>query len=377
MQNLGLSWLVLKLTSSGTALGLVTALQFGPILIFAPIGGVIVDRFNKRKLLYITQSIAGLLALILGLLVMFNKVELWMIYTFAFCMGMVAALDNPARTTFIHEMVGRDQVKNAVTLNSILFNLARFVGPALAGIIIAAFGLASCFLVNAISFIAVLSCLLLMDGKQIISAERISGMKGQFVAGLKYAKNVPAIRDNLIMMAIVGTMAYEFQVSLPLMAKFIFNGNINSLALLLSAMGAGAVLGGLYVAGKKGLGLRRVALAAASFGVALLAVSFSPNLLLAIMAMFLVGFFSIAYTSQGNATLQLNSSPEMRGRVMSFWTAALTGTTLIGGPIVGWIAERTNARFGLAAGAISALIAAGYGLLMAKKSSVAEETLAD
>lgn len=367
MQNIGLSWLVLKLTGSGTALGLVTALQFGPVLIFAPLGGVVIDSLNKRKLIFATQSTAGLLALVLGLLVITNRIELWMIYVIAFCTGIVSALDNPARTTFTHEMVGSDQIKNAVTLNSILFNMARFVGPAIAGITIAAFGLSACFLINAVSFIAVLSCLLLMDGKQLMHSEPIKTIKGQFVAGLKYVKNTPTIKDILFMMAIIGTMAYEYQVSLPLMAKFTFNGEVNSLALLLSSMGAGAVLGGLFIAGKKELGVRRVSIAALFFGIAMLIVSISSTLFLAAFAMFLVGLFSVAFTSQGNATLQLESAPNMRGRVMALWTVGLTGSTLVGGPIIGWISENFNPRWGLAIGGISALIAAGYGLYSTKK----------
>lgn len=367
MQNVALSWLVLDMTGSGTALGLVTALQFLPVLVFAPIGGVLVDRFNKRKLLYLTQSLTGILALILGLLVAANKIELWMVYTIAFLLGTVKAIDSPTQTTFTHEMVGKGQIKNAVILNSILFNTARFVGPAMGGIIIAAFGLSACFLVNAASFIAVLICLILMDGKQLTTSEPIKIVKGQFSAGLKYAWHTAAIRDILIMMLIVGTLAYEFQVSLPLLAKFTFHGEVNTLALFLSAIGIGSVVGGFFLAGKKDLGVRRVAFAALFFGLIMFAGSFAPNVYFAAFAMFLVGLFSIGFTTQGNATIQLSSDPSMRGRVMALWTTALTGSTFIGGPIIGYIGQHIDPRWGLGIGGISALVAGGYGLIASRK----------
>lgn len=369
MQSIGQAWLVLKITGSGTALGLVTACQFLPVLVLGPMGGVVTDRFPKRKLLYFTQTAFGLLALILGMLVAFNIVKLWMIYILALGFGLLTAIDNPTRQSFVHEMVGNRYLRNAVTLNSTAINLARVIGPAIAGVLIAGAGLAACFIINALSYCAVLISLMMMRGSELNPAQPIRGMKGQLSKGFSYIKHTPVIRDVLIMMALVGTLSYEFQVSLPLLAKFTFHGNASSFAMLTSCMGMGAVVGGLFSASQGKFRPIWVAWASLAFGAAILTVSLSPSLAFAGVAMVAVGIFSIGFTSLGNTTLQLECEPEMRGRVMALWAVAFMGSTPIGGPIIGWVGEHASPRWSLMVGAAAALLAGTYGMIKLKKAS--------
>ena len=364
MQNVAQVWLVLKLTNSGTALGITSALQYVPILILGPYGGVIADRFSKRTILYFTQSISGILALILGVLVMTNLVQVWMVYILAFSLGMVTVFDNPTRQTFYMELVGPDNLRNAVTLYSTLVNLARIIGPAIAAALIAGFGLAPCFIINGISFVAVVIMLGLMHADELIVTPPLPRAKGQIVEGVKYILSTPVIGTTLLMMAIIGTLTYEFQVSLPLMAQFTFKGDASSYALLTASMGFGAAFGGVFFASRKGFQPSKVITAALLFGLAVLLAAFMPSLILTGLILVFVGITSINFSSLGNSLLQLESSPQMRGRVMSFWSIAFLGSTTIGGPLVGWFAEVSGARWGLALGGIAALIAAVIGAIV-------------
>jgi len=364
MQNVAQVWLVLKLTNSGTALGITSALQYVPILILGPYGGVIADRFSKRTILYFTQSISGILALILGVLVMTNLVQVWMVYILAFSLGMVTVFDNPTRQTFYMELVGPDNLRNAVTLYSTLVNLARIIGPAIAAALIAGLGLAPCFIINGISFVAVVIMLGLMHADELIVTPPLPRAKGQIVEGVKYILSTPVIGTTLLMMAIIGTLTYEFQVSLPLMAQFTFKGDASSYALLTASMGFGAAFGGVFFASRKGFQPSKVITAALLFGLAVLLAAFMPSLILTGLILVFVGITSINFSSLGNSLLQLESSPQMRGRVMSFWSIAFLGSTTIGGPLVGWFAEVSGARWGLALGGIAALIAAVIGAIV-------------
>ena len=367
MQTIGQSWLVLELTNSGTALGLVIACQFLPILILGPWGGVVADRVSKRKLLFITQTSSGLLALILGALVATNTVQLWMVYVLAIMLGLVNAFDNPTRQSFIFEMVGGEQLGNAITLNSTEVNLGRIIGPAIAGIIIASIGLALCFFINAVSYVAMLVCLFLMRGDELSPIEPIKRAKGQLREGFSYVNHTPLLRDLLIMMAIVGTFTFEFQVSLALVAKYTFQGNATDYALLTSGMGVGAVLGGLATAGRRKTSIRGLVWMAIAFGIAICIAASSPTLAFAALAMVIVGVCSICFTTIGNTILQLESAPQMRSRVMSLWSVAFLGSTPIGGPVIGWIGEHINPRFGLGMGGIAAIAAGIFGMIAMKK----------
>jgi MFS family permease len=361
MQTMAQALLVLHLTGSGTALGLVTALQYVPVLVLGPWGGLMADRISKRKILFFTQTAAGLLALVLGVLVATGAVRVWMVDLLALGLGFVNIFDNPTRQTFHMELVGPENVRNAVTLYSVLINLARIVGPTLAGILIETTGLAPCFLINGLSYGAVVFMLALMRPGELFTTPPAPPRKGQIREGLRYVGRTPVLVYGLLMMAFIGTFTFEFQVSLPLLAHFTFHSSARGLAFLNAAMGVGAAVGGLLVATRKGNAPAKLILAAFLFGSTVLAAAFMPSLWLSALAMAAVGACSINFSSLGNSTLQLNSSPQMRGRVMSLWSVAFLGSTTFGGPAVGWFAETLGARWGLALGGFAALAAAALG----------------
>jgi MFS family permease len=361
MQTIGQDLLVLRLTGSGAALGLVTALQALPVLIFGPWGGVLADRYPKRNIIYVTQILSGALALLLGILVLTGLVRIWMIYILAVALGMVKTVDNPTRQTFVLDMVGRDHLANAVSLNSSEFNLARVIGPTFAGALIAAVGLAWCFILNGLSYVPVIIMLFMMRAEELQPTPLLPRAKGRLQEGLRYVKSSPLLRTPLLMMVLIGALSYEFSVTLPLMARFTLHGEAGTYAALTAAMGIGAVIGGIYTASRRKAGPRTLVISAALFGSTILMTAIAPNLILALLALVLVGFFSINFTSLANVTLQLESAPEMRGRVMALWTMASLGSTPIGGPIIGWIGELASARWALAVGGFAALIAASFG----------------
>lgn len=363
MQIIGQALLVLNITNSGTALGLVTSLQYLPILILAPCGGIVADRFNKRRVLYVTQSGAGILALILAVLVATNTVQLWMVFVLAASLGLINAVDNPTRQSFIHELVGVEELRNAVTLNSIEVNLTRVIGPAIAGVVIAAVGLAPCFFINAASYIAVVVCLFLMRREEFLSVEPVPRARGQLREGFRYVRQTPVLRDVLVMMGIIGTLTFEFGVALPLIAKYTFDSGAKGLSLLTAFMGAGAVLGGLATAGRRKTASRGLISVAFAFGAAIILASLAPRLILCVAAMALVGVFSVIFVSLGNTILQLESASNMRGRVMALWSVAFLGSTTIGGPIIGLVGTHAGPRWGLAVGGVAALAAGLYGLI--------------
>ncbi len=373
MQGVAMGLLVLRMTGSGTVLGLVVALQFAPILLLGPYGGLLAGRVSKRKMLVWTQSAAGLLALILGVLVATGMVQLWMIYVLALGLGIVNALDNPVRQTFVHELVGHRLLGNAVTLNSIIVNLSRVVGPALAGVVAAQFGLAPCFIINGLSFGAVLACLFMMRDAELLKAKPVPAAKGQLREGFAYAWKTPVVRAVLLMMALVGTLSYEFMVSLPLLAHITFHGSEAAVdaavALLMAVMGVGAVIGGLVTAGKRTATMAALATGAFGFGAAMVLVALSPTLAWAALGMGVVGYFSVTFTAITNTILQTTSAPRMRGQVMALWAMAFMGTTVIGGPIVGWIGQNVGPRWGLALGAVAS-VAAGFMGLRAARAGV-------
>jgi MFS family permease len=372
MQTIGQAWLVLKITGSGTALGMVAAFQFVPMLVLGSFGGVIADRFSKRKILYFTQTAAGGLALMLGILVATDLVKLWMIYIFVFSLGLVNAIDNPTRQTFIMEMVGKDQLPNAVSLNSTEVNLARVIGPAIGGGLIATLGLAPLFIINGISYVGVLVALFRMRAEELHPAVIAEHTKGQLREGFRYVKSTPLLLNSLLMMAIIGMLSYEFNVSLPLFARFTFQSDAAGYAGLTTAMGIGSVIGGLYTATRRKVTVWMLINAAWLFGLVILLTAIAPTLWLAMLGMVLVGIFSINFLSLANVTLQLESSAQMRGRVMGLWAVAFLGTTPIGGPIIGWIGQHAGPRWGLAVGGFAALAAGAVGARVLRKQQYQE-----
>ena len=372
MQGLAQALLILSLThNSGTALGLVTALQFLPMLIFGAWGGVLADRFDKRKLLYGTQISAGVLALVLGIVVSTGSAAVWNVYVMSVLLGFVNVVDNPARQTFVLEMVGREQLPNAVSLNSVVMNSSRVVGPALGGILIGAFGIAPCFYINAASYIGVIVALSMMNPSLLHRLPTVERAKGQLREGLRYAWSERMVRVPLLMMAVIGTLAFNFQVVIPLIAIKTFHAGAGGTALLLSSMGAGAVLGGLSVASRRGISHRRLITLAMVMGVMILVAALAPTLATEAVAMFAMGASAFAFIAVANTTIQLTAAPEMRGRVMALYAIAFLGSTPIGGPLVGWISQNFGPRIGFGLGGIGAIVAtgvAGWSMLHVRES---------
>ncbi|MHB1533638.1 MAG: MFS transporter [Acidimicrobiales bacterium] len=361
MQGVAQSWFVYSRTHSGVDVGLVVALQTLPILLFGPLGGTVADRFGKYRILFLTQGLAGAQAAVLAVLDLTGNLHLWELYGIAVLLGFVNLVDNPTRQTFVMEMVGRDQLVNAVTLNTVMVNVARAIGPAVAGVLIASVGTGWCFLVNAVSFAFVLAALAAIDQRQLAPAPRADRMRGQVMEGLRYVGRTPLLRDTLLMLAVVGCLAYEFQVSLPLIAGATFHGNATTYGELTACIGVGSVVGGLIAAGRRRRGPRRLVITAVGFGLVILLAASAPSLLTEELALLLVGAGSVTFLSLGNTTLQLEAAPEMRGRVMSLWSVAFLGSTPIGGPLVGLIGNGLGARYALGIGGVAAVLAGAFG----------------
>ena len=367
MQATAQAWLVLTLSGSASVLGAIVALQALPVLLLGPYAGVVADRVDRRRLMIALQSVMGVLAGVLAILTFGGWVQVWHVAVLAVLLGMNNAFENPARQAFIHQIVGEKLIRNAVTLNSVMVNAARAIGPAVAGILLAAVGSGWCFAINAASFIGVVASLVFMNVDRLSHEQPVARAKGQLREGLRYVAGNRELWIPLVMMALVGTLAYEFQVSLPAAARDVFDGGPQALGFLTSAMGVGAVVGGLIVAARGTTGLRTLTIAATGFGVTIAAAAAAPNLIVGVIALFFVGWLSISFMSTGNATLQLNSTPQMRGRVMSLWSVAFMGSTPIGGPIIGYICETAGARIGLAVGAAACIAAASLGLVALRR----------
>jgi MFS family permease len=367
MQMAAQSWLVLTLTHSATMLGVILALQTLPVLLLCPYGGVVADRVDKRRLMVMLQVAMGVQALILGVLTVTGAVRLWEIGALALLLGFNNAFENPARQSFMHEMVGPENLRNAVSLNSVLVNVARVIGPAVAGLLIATVGEGICFLVNAATFVAVVASLATLDRAAISTSPPSGRGPGQLREGLRYVRQTPQLGVPLLMMALAGALAYEFQVTLPVMARQGLHVGAAGFGFMTAAMGVGAVVGGLFVAAKGRTGLPTLVMAAAAFGVVLLLACVAPSLSFELFALALAGGASISFMSTGNSTLQLAAAPSMRGRVMSLWFVAFQGSTPIGGPIVGWVMAQAGARAGLGLGAVSCLAVAILGLLALRR----------
>ncbi len=357
MQTVAQGWLVLQLTGSGTQLGAVVALQFVPMLFLGAWGGLVVDRYSKRTILYLTQVVFALLTLGLAALVFTGAIHIWMLYVFAVLFGFVRIFDNPARQTFVSELVDAAHMKNAVSLNATENNLARAVGPSVAGVLIAGVGIAFCFLFNALSFIATIITLYMMREEELYLPPAYQKKAGELRAGFRYVWHSPLIRDTLLLIAVIGTFAFEFQVSLPLLAQETFHSGAGGYAALLSAMGLGAVVGGLFAAGRHKIAPHHLVAFVLLFGASMVATSLMPTLPWAVFGMLVVGFFSINVTSLGNTMLQLESAAHMRGRVMALWGVAMIGSTPIGGPIVGFVGEHLGGRWGVGLGGAATLAA--------------------
>jgi MFS family permease len=374
MQTVAQSWLVLTMTGSAVAVGIVVALQTVPVLFLAPYGGVVADRVDKRRLLIVIDSCMALQALVLGLLTIAGVVRVWEIALLALLLGLNSAFEVPARQSFLLEMVGRENIRNAVSLNSVITNAARAVGPAIAGVLIAVVGEGVCFLINAGSFACVIVSLLLLDVSALVRSEPVARGKGQLRAGLAYVRRTPELGLPLLMMALIGTFTYEWPVSLSALAKQTFHGGSSVYGFMTAALGLGSATGGLFTAARGRTGVRAAIVAAAGFGVCVGLVAVAPTIALALVALFLVGAGSVGFVSVGNSTLQLGSDPSMRGRVMSLWSVAFQGSTAIGAPIVGAVVAVFGARAALLVGSLACFVAAGIAAAVWRRPRVEVET---
>jgi MFS family permease len=357
-------WLILTLTGSGVAVGFTTALQFLPILLFGAWGGLLADRLSKRRLLVVTQLTMALPALALFAVSTAGVVTPALVYALVFARGAVNAVDNPARQSFVFEMVGADRVVNAVSLNSVIVHSARIAGPAIGGILIATAGVEACFALNAVTFAAMVLALGRMDPAQLQPSIPVPRERGAVREGLRYVRRTPELGIPLALMALVGTFGLNFQVVLPLLATFTFEGGSGSYAALVSAMGAGSVAGALVYGARARTGPRLISAAALSFGVLSALAAVMPSLALEIPILALLGASAVTFAAAVNATLQLAVPPEMRGRVMALYSIVFLGSTPIGGPLAGWLAEAYDPRVAL-------LLAASAGVAAAWASRLA------
>jgi MFS family permease len=367
MQNVAQAWLVYSLTGSGTALGAVVALQALPTMLFASYGGVVADRMDKRRLVMIAQTFMGVLALVLGLLTLAGTVQVWHVYVLAFLLGIARTFEIPARQAFLMEMVGREDLRNAVSLNSLLPNLARTLGPALAGVLIASVGTGACFLLNAASYMAIVVTFLMMDVTLLHPSERAARARGQLREGIRYAFSTPSLAVPLAMTTVIGCFAVQWPVVMTVVAKETFDGGPRTLGFLMASLGAGAIVGALLLARHGHVGVRALTTYSMWFAAALALAALAPDLPLAFVAMALVGAAAVAVMSSTNATLQLVSEPRMRGRVIALWLVAVDGINAVGGPAVGAIGEHAGGRVALLVGAGSCVLAAGIGLRASRR----------
>jgi MFS family permease len=357
MQSVGQAWLVLKLTGSGVALGVTMALQFLPVLLLGAWGGVIADRFDKRRVLVWTQSLSAILALALGILTITDSVQLWMVYVLAFALGLVTVADNPSRQTFVMEMVGKEHVTNAVSLNSVTFTGARIVGPAIAAALIATGGLGLCFLINAASYIAVIVGLLFMRKDELLPQPRAARARGQIREGFRYAWSRPLLRRLLLLAVVIYTFSFNFSVIMPLLAERSFSGGAGTYGLLLSVTGVGSLLGGLAMAGHSRATERLIVVAGLTTGLLEGLAAIVPQLWMEVIVLIPLGFVLMVLMAGANSAIQLASDGAFRGRVMALYAMVFLGSTPIGGPLAGWAAEHLGPRAALGIGGAFAAIA--------------------
>ncbi|MCM3662573.1 MFS transporter [Georgenia satyanarayanai] len=376
MQRVAQDWLVLTVLSddSGLAVGIVTGLQFLPMLLLSPFGGLLADRLPRRKLLIGTQTALGLLAAGLGVLVLGGHAQLWHVYVFALALGVVTALDNPVRQTFVAEMVPPASLPNAVGLNSASFNAARLIGPGISGLLIAVVGPGWIFIINAVSFAATILSLTLMRRDELHELPHTSRGRGQIREGLRYVQGRSDIVTIVVVVGVVGALGLNFQLTSAVMAREIFDKGAGEYGVLGSIMAIGSLGGALLAARRKQPRVRLVLGAAFAFGVASGLMAIMPTYELYALMTIPVGFASLTMMTAANATVQMSTDPVMRGRVMSLYMMVFLGTTPIGAPVVGWVAETFNARWAVGVGAISAMVVSAAAAVWVKRHWEVEVT---
>ena len=367
MQRIAQDWLVLSLTGSSAAVGFTTALQFLPMLLFGLYGGVLVDRLPKRPTLLATQTAMGLTGLALAFLTISGHVQVWHVYVAAFAVGLATVIDNPARQSFVSEMVGPDQLQNAVSLNSANFQSARLVGPAVAGLLITSVGTGWAFLLNGLSFVAPVAGLLLMRSRELNQVERTPRGKGQLREGLRYVAGRPDLMWPIILVGFIGTFGFNFPVWLSAYADDVFHAGAGAYSLFNTLMAVGSLAGALLAA-RRGTARARVLVAAAvAFGVLEIVAALAPSYWLFALLMVPIGIAGLTVNVTANTAVQMGTDPAMRGRVMALFMMVFMGGTPLGAPVVGWITDAYGPRVGFAiGGVISALAAVTVGLALAR-----------
>ena len=360
MQRTAQDWLVLaELTDkNATAVGIVMALQFGPQVLLLPLTGFAADHFDRRRLLIVTQACMGLLALGLGVLTISGHVELWHVYVFAFLLGCVTAFDAPARQTFVSDLVAESELSNAVALNSTSFNAARLIGPAVAGLLIAAIGSGWVFLLNAASYIAVIASLMLLRSAELQRNARAVRARGNLIEGFRYVRNRPDLIAILLMFFLIGTFGMNYAIFISTMSVTVFHGGAGQYGVLTSTMAIGSVAGALLAAARTQPRISMLLAGSTLFGIGIAGAALMPNELLFGVALVVVGIAAQTFTTTANSVIQLSTDPAMRGRVLAIMLALALGGTPLGAPAVGWVADTFGPRWAMAIGAASGFAAA-------------------
>jgi MFS family permease len=377
MQRVAQDWLVLRLTDgSGAALGITTGLQFLPVLLLSPYAGVIADRFPKRRLLQLTQLTMALASLVLGLLAVAGVARVWEVYLIAFLFGIGSAFDAPARQSFVSEMVGPDELTNAVGLNSATFNTARIIGPAIAGLMIGALGGGAwatgwVILINALSYAAVIWQLEHMDTTLLRTPRPSARTPGMLLEGVRYIRSQPKMMAILVIVFFAGTFGMNFQITSALMATQVFGKGAGEFGILGSAMAVGSLTGALLAARRTRIRLRLVAGAAVGFGVAEIVAGLMPTYVAFALMCPVIGVCTLTMLNSANSTMQLESEPALRGRVMALYMTIVMGGTPIGSPIIGWVGQQFGPRWTLLGG--GALVILGVVLAVALLARLSRE----
>ncbi|GEB22088.1 MAG: MFS transporter [Brevibacterium sp.] len=363
MQRTAQDWIVLTYltNNNASALGITMALQMGPQLIMFPFAGAIADRFSKRRLLMVTQTLLGAVGLLLFVLVITDAIELWHVYLTALALGILATLDNPARQAFVSELVGEKLLPNAVSLNSASFNGARMIGPAVAGVLTAVIGAGPVFLISGLGFAATLTVLIRLDQTRLHPSSRRG--TGGILGGFKYLRQRPDVTIVLVVLFIVATFGFNFNIYTATMARIEFGKDASGFGLLNSVMAIGSVTGALASAKREKPRLRFIFGAAGGFGLAVGTASLIPNYYVFAASLVLVGFASLTMMTSANAYVQTTTPPHYRGRVMAIYAAVVMGGTPIGAPLAGWVADLYGPRMAMVVGAASGIIAFAVGLV--------------
>ena len=369
MQRTAQDWLVLtQLTAhNAAAVGIVMSLQFGPQLLLLPWTGFAADHYDQRKLLIVTQAVMGLLALTLGVFTITGIVELWHVYVFAFLSGCASAFDAPVRQIFVAELVGEKDLSNAIALNSTSFNMARMIGPAVAGLTIASVGTGWAFLLNGSSFFAVLASLFLLRVSGQHAKVRALRTKGSLTEGLRYVWARPDLKAILLMLFLIGTFGMNFPIFISTMAVRVFDTDARGYGLLSSTLAIGTIAGALIAAGRERPQFSSLLNGAAIFGIGCTLAALAPNYWLFAVALVIIGVGAMTFSNTTNSLMQLTTEPAMRGRVIALRVGVALGGTPIGAPIVGWVADHLGPRWALGVGALAGILAVGVALYTLKR----------